>query len=220
MCFGRAEMADSDAQGYPFAQARVRQEHIAVFVDEIDEALVRAVEFSRGQCAARRIPPETHDAQRDRRQALEVGMRVHPRRKLLREPDVFGDAIPDAAGAEGAEDHPEFQRPETAAQLDARVHEVFHRPRLRRPQDVLGRQREGRTQNVHSAAVEHTDIDRREQPLVRVHDQRIRALGALQDVGVRRQDRRHACIGGVYVQPELLALADIGDVRHRIDARR
>ncbi len=41
---------------------------------------------------------------------------------------------------------------------------------------VLGRQRERSAHHVHAPAVEHAQIERREQPLVRVDDQRVRAF--------------------------------------------
>ena len=74
---------------------------------------------------------------------------------------------------------------------------------LRRPQ-VVGRQRERRSHHIHAPAVERAQIERREQPLVRVDDQRVRALGAVEHVRVRRQHRRGAAVRRVDVQPHAL----------------
>ena len=48
MAFGRLQVADREAQREAFAQLRVRQKHVAVLVDQIDEALVGGVEVAPG----------------------------------------------------------------------------------------------------------------------------------------------------------------------------
>ena len=63
-------------------------------------------------------------------------------------------------------------------------------------------------------------IDRREQPLVRVDDDRIGALDSLPGPAELRADHRRAGVRGVDVQPDVLALADLGQVRDRIDRGR
>ena len=85
---------------------------------------------------------------------------------------------------------------------------------------VLRRQSEGRAHDIHPPAVERAQVERREQPLVRVDDQRVGAIDARQHVPVGRQHRRDAAVRGVHVQPQPLALADVRNRRHRIDAGR
>ena len=55
---------------------------------------------------------------------------------------------------------------------------------------------------------------------MRVDDQRFCSGSALKNVRVRRQHRGDARICRIDVQPEPLGCADVGDLRHRIDARR
>src|SRR5260221_664948 len=63
MSFGRLEVTDRDAQRQALAQARVRQEHVTVVVDLIDEPLVGGVQLSGGQVSCGRVPPEADDAE-------------------------------------------------------------------------------------------------------------------------------------------------------------
>ena len=85
----------------------------------------------------------------------------------------------DALGAEVAQHHPQLQRAEPAAELDAGVHQVPHRRRLGRRR-YSGDEREGLAHDVHAAAEEHAEIERREQPLVRVDDERVGAARAVE----------------------------------------
>ena len=69
-------------------------------------------------------------------------------------------------------DEPQLQGAEPAAELDAVVH-VIHCARILGGSQVFGNQREGPAQNFRPAGVERAQIDRREQPFVRIHHQRI-----------------------------------------------
>ena len=87
------------------------------------------------------------------------------------------------------QNHPELERAKAAAELHARVHQIPDGACSGRPQ-ILGCERERLAQDVHAPAVERAEIERREQPLVRVDDERVGAFGACQQVRVRRQHRR------------------------------
>ena len=78
----------------------------------------------------------------------------------------------------------------TASELHAGVHQVPHAGVAFSGLQVLGRQRERGAQHVHAPAVEHAQIERREQPLVRVDDERVGASGAAQDPLVARAPSR------------------------------
>ncbi len=71
-----------------------------------------------------------------------------------------------------AQHHPELERAKAPAELYARVHQVLHRRRFDRLQ-VLGHERERLSNEVHPAAVERAQIERREQPLVRIDHERV-----------------------------------------------
>ena len=85
---------------------------------------------------------------------------------------------------------------------------------------IFGGQRERGAQQIHPAAIQHAEIERHEQPLVRIDDERVRAGAALERVAALRHDRRDTAVRAVDVQPQIVALADIRNRRHRIDARR
>ena len=50
-------------------------------------------------------------------------------------------------------------------------------------------------------------------------DERVRPLAAVEDEAALGQDRGRPAVGGVDVEPEPLALADVGDGGNRVDAR-
>ena len=74
--------------------------------------------------------------------------------------------------------------------------------------EIFGRQRERRAQHVHPTAIEHAEIEGREQPLVRIDDDRVRTFGAAQNPSVLGDHRGDTGVGGIDVQPYSLALAD------------
>ncbi len=72
---------------------------------------------------------------------------------------------------------------------------------------VVGDEAEGRAHDLGPAGVEHAQVQGHEQPLVRVHDQRVGAVAAVEDVAQLGHDGRAARVGGVHVQPQALASA-------------
>ena len=130
---------------------------------------------------------------------------------------MLGEADADALRPEMAQDRPELQRPEPPAELHAGVHQVADRARFRRPQ-VVGRQRERRAHDVHAAAVERAEVERREEPLVRVDHEGVRPAAAVEDVLRLRDQGRDPGVGRVDVQPQALVRAEAGDGVDRVDA--
>src|SRR5260221_8047943 len=125
VALGRLQMADSQTERQALAQPRVGQEDFAGPIDQIEEAFIGGIQVRRGQHPRRGIPPEADDAEWDRRETFEVGVGVDPRRKLLCEPDVFSDVLADGARAKRTKNHPELQRAEPPAELDAGVHQIL-----------------------------------------------------------------------------------------------
>src|SRR5947199_8367216 len=104
MSLGRSQVADRDADGKRPAQTRVREEHVAGAVDEIDETLVCGIELRVRERHIGWLPPEADDAERDGRKPFEIRMRVDPRGELPREIDVRGEDFTNAARADCAQD--------------------------------------------------------------------------------------------------------------------
>ena len=96
-------------------------------------------------------------------------------------PIIAGSA--DGPCAEPPEDHPQLQRSKPASQLDAGVHQVLDLTGFTCAQ-VIGRQRERRSDDIHPPAVERAQVERREEPFVRVDDHRVGALGAGEHVSM------------------------------------
>ena len=130
---------------------------------------------------------------------------------------MLGQPLADAGGPEVAQHGPELERPEAPAELHAGIHQVPHAPGLGRRQ-VVGRQRERGANRVHAARVERAQIERGEEPLVRVDDDRVRAPAVVHDPGGLRDQGGGAGVRGVDVQPDPLGRAHVGDLRHRIHA--
>ena len=86
--------------------------------------------------------------------------------------------------------------------------------------EILGHDRERAAEHLRSPGPEHAAVDRREEPLVRVHHDRVGALGAVEHPAQLRRDRGRAAVRRVDVEPEAVLLADAGDRGDRIDARR
>ena len=103
---------------------------------------------------------------------------------------MLAQARGDAVDAEPADLHPELERAEAAAELDAVLVEVVHAAGVGRAQ-VLGDEAEGVAERLRAAEQEKRRVERREHPLVRVDDDRIRALpAAKQRAHLRARSRR------------------------------
>ena len=74
-------------------------------------------------------------------------------------------------------------------------------------------------EDVRFRREERGAIEGREEPLVRVHDERVGVFDAGEDVAHLRHDGGNATVRTVDVQPDPFTPADLGDRGNRIDAR-
>src|SRR5947208_7564301 len=146
--------------------------------------------------------PETDDAERRRREPLEIRVAVHPRGKLLGEAHMPGKRPSQLFGAEMAEDHPELERTEPPPELDSGVHQIAHSALTLGSSQVLRNQRERRAHHIHSTTVERAQIEWCEQPLVRIDDDRVRALPAFEARAALRNHPRDPRVRPLHVTPK------------------
>ena len=107
-----------------------------------------------------------------------------------RELQVAADPPAQPLQPEPAEQHPQLERPEPAAELRRVLVVVAHRRRaIERPQ-VLGHEAERGAQRRHPPGQQERRVERREQPLVGVDDDRIGALPARERRAQLRQRSR------------------------------
>ena len=92
---------------------------------------------------------------------------------------MLADALGEPVDPEMTDDHPQLERPHPAAEGRSVVHEVGGV--VLRPVgggEVFGHEREGIAQDVGSPRPQDAAVDRCEEPLVRVDDDRVGALRA------------------------------------------
>src|SRR5882724_3157662 len=124
--------------------------------------------------------PEAHNAERNRREPLEVIALINTTGELASQRDLKPKAILQTLDAEVAHYEPELQRAKPASKLRPVVHEVLDLFTLPRTQ-VLRYQAESAAKHVHFSTVKHAKIDRNEQTLMRVHHQRVGAVASFQN---------------------------------------
>src|SRR5437773_11700946 len=94
---------------------------------------------------------------------------------------MLTNALSQTFMTEIANDHPQLQRPKTAAKLNAVVRSAAHFVLLRRPQ-IFGHERKSAAQQIHLAAKQYREVKRREQPFVWVGHERIGPFAAIKNV--------------------------------------
>src|SRR5579871_1345772 len=162
---------------------------------------------------------EAYCAERCRSEALEVVRVIDPAREELAEADVLVNARRQSFLPEIAQDHPELERAETATERSAIVHQVHDLlVATLSVAQVFGDQTEGGLDDLRPASVEDAAIDRGEEPFMRVDDQRIGALAAVQCPAHGWIDGSRAAIRTIDMQPEAVSRADSGDLRHGVYA--
>src|SRR5579859_7403318 len=134
---------------------------------------------------------------------------------------MFVDARRQPFVSEIAQDHPQFERAETAAQGDAIIHQIRHIfPGALTVAQVFRHQAESGFDYVRLARIEDAAIYRRKEPLVRVDDEAIGSLAACQHPLHGRVYGSRAAIRAIDMQPQAVAFAQLRDVWHRVDAGR
>src|SRR4249920_3115797 len=119
-------MADGDSDRNCAAHPSTRDEYIAVAIHFVNDLLIGIVQFRVAQASSTRIPSKADHAEGDRSETFEILMGIHPSGKLLGERDVVAEDLADPLRAIRAQNHPEFQRAKTAAQLNAGVHQIVN----------------------------------------------------------------------------------------------
>src|ERR1700730_1276681 len=107
MTFMSTQMIETDTQRIPASHARVRDEEVAARVDGIDHALVECVE----SCLVAHpawMRAQADDAERTRREQLEIRTARHPTGEHGRQTAVLTNPGGESFGAEVAHDHPEL----------------------------------------------------------------------------------------------------------------
>ena len=152
-----------------------------------------------------------------RRDDLPARLGLDPRGEELRQAHVLADQRAQPLGAVPAQHEPQLQRAEPAAERRPVVLQVDGGVGRG---EVLGHERERLVQNLRPPRPERRAVHRREQPLVRVDDERVGALAAVEAPAELRADRRRAGVGRVDVQPDARLLTAARELGHGVDGRR
>src|SRR5262249_5791941 len=163
--------------------------------------------------------PEANDAQRGRSQPLEIGALIDPLAELAGHGYVLADSSCKPLNSEIAHHEPQLDRAEAPPELRSVIHEVLDLVGITSAQ-VLRYKAECLTKHVHSLAEEHAQINRNEQPFVRVHHDRICVLASVENPLHLRYDRRRSRVSRVDMKPQILTSTNLRDLRDRIDAGR
>src|SRR3954468_21686728 len=212
----RSDVADGEAEDVAAIELRVREEHLAGGVDSLEDLRVQVVEYFLMNAGWREA--EADEREWDRRDDLPIRIGMHPVGELSREGAVWADAGGAPLRSEATNDHPQLERTEAAAELHAVIHEVDHRLALG-GHEVFVHERERLLEHVGSGREERRAIKRGEEPLVRIDDEGIGVIDAIEDVSHLRHDRGNAAIGTVDMDPDRLATTDLGNGGDWIDAR-
>ena len=177
---------------------------------------VRRVGFLGRQIRGR--PAEGHDREGRRRRDLDAFLALENAAEGARENEVAAEARPHAGGSEGAQRHPHLEGAEPAAELHAVIHVLAHRLPLGRL-EIVRHDGEGAPHALHPAEEEPGALERHEHPLVRVEEDRVRALPAREEGAHLRQRCGRARVRRVHVEPDPLARAEVRERRQRVDGR-
>ena len=174
-------------------------EGLAASVHALEDRLVFLV---------RGVAAKADDGERTPRAELPARLVANPPLEELGEADRLADPRLQPLAAVATEDRPQLERPEASAERRAVLGDVVH---LVAGAQVLGDEAERRAQGLGAAGPEQRAIHRREQPLVRVDDERVRALDALLRPARLRADPRGSGVGGVDVEPDACGRTGVGD---------
>ena len=131
---------------------------------------------------------------------------------------MFPEVAAEPLGAVVAEDQPEFQRPEPAAEGDVPVAVVEDLAGFRSPVlQVFGRHRERPGERAAVAHPEGVAVEVGEQPLVGVETVGVGELHAGLQVSELGTQERGAGHGGVHMEPQAVFLRQRPDLRQRIE---
>src|SRR5262245_4588940 len=147
---GSVEVADGETERVAAVQLGVREKHLT--------RTVHFIEYSRVLVVAAVAQAETDDAERHWRRAFELGARVDPRHERARELHVAREMCAQSLGAEVADHHPEFQRPESPAELNPGIHQIADARLTFARFQILRRKRQRLPHDIHEAALEDEQL--------------------------------------------------------------
>src|SRR4030088_1561504 len=129
---------------------------------------------------------EHHSRERRRGEQLEVPLGFDPALQLLPQVDVPGDTLASAVDPKRAQHEPQLESAEPATERSSVVHEVAYGLAFCRRQVSRG-ETERTLKELFACAVQDAAVDWREQPLVRIDEERVRPLAAGHDPPVAVQ---------------------------------
>ena len=203
-------VADRDPDRDPAVEHGVGDDRDAALLDAQHELVVEGVQP--GVVVAGGGVAQAHDVAPDRGQALEVGVGVDPVGEDVRQGHGAVHDPTERVGAVGLEGHPHPQRPEAAGERDAVLVEpdLAGRQAARRVGEVLRHDGEGCAVRLFVAHQGEAHVDRGLHPLVEVERE---GVGAREPAhGIRLPaEGEEAADGPVDVEPQVLALGEVGD---------
>ena len=108
MVFGSAEIADSKVDGELPMKPRMRDEQLARRVGAIDQRLVMRIAG---------LEAEANGTEWNRGDDFESIIHLYQRCKVLPQPNMFSNHVPQTFHTEVPNHHPEFERTKPAAEL-------------------------------------------------------------------------------------------------------
>ena len=133
---------------------------------------------------------------------------------------MVADPAAHSLEAEPAQLDPQLQRAHAPSELGRVIRVVADRRHaVERPQ-VLRMEAERRGEPVHPAREQQRCVERREQPLVRIDDDRVGALPALERCPQLGHQGDRARVGGIHVEPRPLAFGNVGHGSDWVDRCR
>ena len=211
------QRANRDAHHPPAVEQRRRQVGGARAVQPLDPAERVAIERFAAQALG--FVPHADGLQRHR---IEHPPRWRPR-DLLGEPprvrEIAAEPRLQSRDALLADEEPELERAEAAAQRQAPVAEVLDHA-IGGGLQIARVRRHHAHQMLRVAHVIHGAVERRAQPLVRIDDDRVGAFDAVPHPAALGQDHRRSRHRRIDVEPHAMSRGDRADRRQRIDGRR
>src|SRR5689334_13611438 len=106
VCRGRAEMTDGDADRERPVEASMREKYFSARIYRVEHALVEAVELRWRDADSARSRSKADRRERNRCEAFQVRMVIHPRGELLSEADVLAKDLAQALRTKMPKNHP------------------------------------------------------------------------------------------------------------------
>ena len=212
---GGGRGADRHPQHRLAADGGVGQEHLAAVVEPLQQRHGRDV----GVHVVGPARPQADQRERVRGRDVEPLVRGGPAGQLLGQGDVRADVGAQPLRAVPAQDEPQLEGAEPAAERDLPVAEVDDGAGVGgRVAQVLREDRQRAGERGAVGDPEEGRVEAGEQPLVRVGGVAVGPLDAGLQRAQLRDDGADPGVGGVDVQPDAVLLADRAELGERVDA--